>query len=64
MSELTPDHVRLLLSMQGYTVPDDDLIEITARTNALVEGLTRLESFGPLENEPWPTPIGYGHDRD
>ena len=62
MPELTRDHVRLLLSMQGYAVPDDDLLEITARLNALVEGLSQLERSGPLRVEPWPTLIGYQGD--
>lgn len=57
--DLDPEHVRLLLKQQGYAVPDEDLLEITASLNALVEGMADLSRFGPLQEEPWPILVDY-----
>ncbi len=64
MPELTSEQVRLLLSLQGYEVPETDLVEITARFNALVDGLSQFEQFGPLDKEPWPNLLPFGDTDD
>lgn len=58
--DLSTDQVRLMLSMQGYIVSDVELVEITASLNALIEGLSHMEKYGALENEPWPILIQFG----
>ena len=57
--DLTAEQVRLLLAQQGFAIPEVELLEVTASLNALVEGLTHLEGYGTLQNEPWPTLVGY-----
>ncbi len=43
-----------MLAMQGYTVPEDDLLEITARLNATCHALVALDDQAPFDQEPWP----------
>lgn len=58
-TDLSVEQVRLLLAQQGYVIPEIELVEVTASVNALIEGLTHMEAYGTLENEPWPTLVGY-----
>ncbi|HNQ98906.1 MAG TPA: hypothetical protein PKN52_02830 [Trueperaceae bacterium] len=48
-----------MLKQQGYVIPEEELVEVTASVNALIEGLTHLEGYGELQNEPWPVLVGY-----
>jgi hypothetical protein len=62
--DLDLEQVRLMLKQQGYVIPEVELVEVTASLNALIEGLTHLEQYGELQNEPWPVLVGYtGDDR-
>ena len=60
--DLSLEQVRLMLKQQGYVIPEVELVEVTASVNALIEGLTRLEGYGELQNEPWPVLVGYAGD--
>lgn len=55
MSDLTPEHVRAQLKQVGYEIPELDLLEVTARLNALVEGMAGVEHYTSNAIEPWPT---------
>ncbi len=57
--DLDIEQVRLILKQQGYVIPEEELVEVTASVNALIEGLTHLEGYGELQNEPWPVLVGY-----
>lgn len=57
--DLEVEHVRLLLRQQGYEIPTEDLLEVTASLNALIEGLSDMSLFGPLQEEPWPVLVDY-----
>jgi hypothetical protein len=61
--DLSVETVTLLLKQQGYQVPERDLLEVTASLNALIEGLTSMNQFDALQNEPWPVLVGYLEDR-
>jgi hypothetical protein len=62
--DLDLEQVRLMLKQQGYVIPEVELVEVTASLNALIEGLTHLEQYGELQNEPWPVLVGYLGDAD
>ncbi|MBX3142769.1 MAG: hypothetical protein KF813_03350 [Trueperaceae bacterium] len=57
--DLDLEQVRFLLAQQGYTIPEEELVEVTASLNALIEGLSDMKQYGPLQNEPWPVLVGY-----
>lgn len=57
--DLKLEQVRFLLGQQGYVIPEEELVEVTASLNALIEGLSNLKQYGPLQNEPWPVLVGY-----
>ncbi|HET9028133.1 MAG TPA: hypothetical protein VFN07_11445 [Trueperaceae bacterium] len=57
--DLDIEQVRFLLKQQGYVIPEEELVEVTASLNALIEGLSHMEHYGELQNEPWPTLVGY-----
>lgn len=59
-TDLSLEQVRLLLAQQGYVIPEEELLEVTCSVNALIEGLTNMKEYGPLENEPWPVLVDYG----
>lgn len=59
------EHVRRMLRQQGYTIPEAELVEVTASLNALIEGLTaNAEQYGPLLEEPWAGLVDYLEDID
>lgn len=62
--DLDREQVRFLLKQQGYVIPEEELIEVTASLNALIEGLSTLEEYGSLQNEPWPVLVGYSGGKD
>jgi hypothetical protein len=51
-----------MLKQQGYVIPEEELVEVTASLNALIEGLSNMQQYGPLQNEPWPVLVGYVGD--
>ncbi len=57
--DLDLEQVRFMLKQQGYTIPEVELVEVTASLNALIEGLVHMEGYGSLQNEPWPVLLGY-----
>jgi len=57
--DLDLEQVRFLLKQQGYVIPEVELVEVTASLNALIEGLSNMQQYGPLQNEPWPVLVGY-----
>ena len=65
MQDLTVEQVGQILAAQGYTVPDDELVEITARLNAQLEAAAALDHMAGDEAEPWHAlfPFGGGDDR-
>lgn len=64
-ADLNVEEVRLLLTKQGYAVPDADLVEIAADYNALVEGLYGIERSMNPKSEPWPVPMQFlGSEND
>jgi hypothetical protein len=52
-SSLGRQTVRSLLAAQGFSVPDDDLAEITVRLNGLVAGLVAYDEHRVENEEPW-----------
>lgn len=58
-TDLDLEQVRFLLKQQGYAIPEEELVEVTASLNALIEGLSNMEQYGDLQNEPWPVLVGY-----
>lgn len=58
-TDLDLEQVRFLLKQQGYVIPEEELVEVTASLNALIEGLSNMEQYGDLQNEPWPVLVGY-----
>ncbi len=57
--DLDLEQVRFMLKQQGYVIPEEELVEVTASLNALIDGLTHMEQYGELQNEPWPVLVGY-----
>lgn len=57
--DLDLEQVRFMLKQQGYVIPEEELVEVTASLNALIEGLSNMQQYGPLQNEPWPVLVGY-----
>lgn len=47
------EEVARLLAMQGYAVPEADLLEITARFNAMAAGVAGLDGLEADEVESW-----------
>ena len=45
MADLTPEQVRSLAAVIGLTITDDDLEDVTARLNAILEHLCALDSL-------------------
>lgn len=62
--DLDLEQVRFMLKQQGYVIPEAELVEVTASLNALIEGLSDMQRYGPLQNEPWPVLVGYLGDED
>lgn len=62
--DLGLEQVRFMLKQQGYVIPEEELVEVTASLNALIEGLSDMQQYGPLQNEPWPVLVGYLEDED
>ena len=60
--DLDLEQVRFMLKQQGYVIPEEELVEVTASLNALIEGLSDVQQYGPLQNEPWPVLVGYVGD--
>ena len=60
--DLDLEQVRFMLKQQGYVIPEEELVEVTASLNALIEGLSDMQQYGPLQNEPWPVLVGYVGD--
>lgn len=58
-TDLDLEQVRFLLKQQGYVIPEEELVEVTASLNALIEGLSNMEQYGDLQNDPWPVLVGY-----
>ncbi|UCH27007.1 MAG: hypothetical protein JSV66_05025 [Trueperaceae bacterium] len=65
MRDLTVEQVERILAAQGYDVPADDLVEITARLNAQLEGAAVLDRITTDETESWYAlfPFGCGDER-
>lgn len=63
-TDLDLEQVRFLLKQQGYVIPEEELVEVTASLNALIGGLSNMEQYGELQNEPWPVLVGYAGGRD
>jgi hypothetical protein len=65
MRDLTVEQVERILAVQGYAVPEDDLVEITARLNAQLEGAAALDRMATDETGPWYAlfPFGDGDER-
>ncbi len=63
-TDLDLEQVRFLLKQQGYVIPEEELVEVTASLNALIEGLSNMEQYGDLQNEPWPVLVGYAGGDD
>lgn len=60
--DLDLEQVRFMLKQQGFVIPEEELVEVTASLNALIEGLSHMDQYGPLQNEPWPVLVGYMGD--
>jgi hypothetical protein len=52
-AQLGTTTIRSLLAAQGFSVPDDDLEEITVRLNGLVAGLVAYDEHRVEDEEPW-----------
>ena len=63
-NDLDLEQVRFLLKQQGYVIPEEELVEVTASLNALIQGLSNMEQYGELQNEPWPVLVGYAGGDD
>lgn len=46
--------VAAMLAMQGYTVPVEDLREISLRLNELIRQASSWDEHAPFDDEPWP----------
>ena len=55
MKDLSKDQGSIILDAQGYAVPGEDLIEITARLNAELESAPALDRLATNDSESWPT---------
>ncbi len=64
MQDVTAEQVERILAAQGYAVPEEDLVEITARLNAQLEGSAALDRTAAAEAEPWHALFPFGATRD
>ena len=64
MPDMTVEQVERILAAQGYVVPADDLVEITARLNAQLEGAAALDRMEAEEAEPWHALFPFGAIRE
>ncbi len=63
-SSVTVEQVERILAAQGYAVPEEDLVEITAQLNAQLEGSAALDRTAAAEAEPWHALFPFGATRD
>ena len=64
MKSLSKEQIRLILATQGYDVPEADLVEITARLNAELEGAAALDRLATDDSEPWHTLFPFSTPND
>ncbi len=64
MQDVTAEQVERILAAQGYAVPEEDLVEITARLNAQLEGAAALDLTAAAEAEPWHALFPFEATRD
>ena len=64
MKDLSKEQVSLILAAQGYDVPEADLVEITARLNAELEGAAALDRLANDDSGSWHTLFPFSTPND